>query len=308
VNSEKWGPGLSTIIEAFQSQNYTDRPSVGGVVEGLRERKKRMTRQLISDTATGMFLDRGFDAVRVVEIAAACGVSEKTIYNYFPTKESLILDREEAMSEGIHHALGPDGAKVSPIQAMVELIAGDVRRTYSYWDGDDEPRFDATMIRRFADLLDQTPSLRAAQQEMMGRLVVVAAHAMAARAGVDPEDPEPQIAADALVGLWRIAYRSMRKYSDGAHRPSEICELILVDLFRAARLIDTGLWSFGIAVQGSDGRAQIKAATESANEARKQVVAAIRQARRAWRQVKVEAHLHNEEAHRAARPPTRKRH
>jgi AcrR family transcriptional regulator len=309
VALEKWGPGLSSLIEAFQSQNASDRPSVAGaVVEGLRERKKRMTRQLISDTATGMFLESGFDAVRVIEIAAACGVSEKTVYNYFPTKESLVLDREESMTEGIRHTLGPEGAEISPIDAMVELIAEDVRRTYSYWDGSDEPRFDVTLIRRFADLIDQTPSLRAAHHEMMERLIAVAAQAMAARAGVDPEDPEPQIAADALVALWRITYRSMRKFSDGERRASEIRDLVLVDLFRAARLIDTGLWSFGVVVQGSGSRAQIKAATDAANEARKQVVAAIRQARQAWRQVKAETHLQNKEAHRVPRQSQRNRH
>jgi len=43
--------------------------------EGLRERKKRLTRQLISDTATTMFLERGFEEVRVAEVAAACNVS-----------------------------------------------------------------------------------------------------------------------------------------------------------------------------------------------------------------------------------------
>ena len=64
--------------------------------EGLRERKKRLMRQQLSDTATQMFLERGFDAVRVTEIAEACGVSEKTVFNYFPTKESLILDRLES--------------------------------------------------------------------------------------------------------------------------------------------------------------------------------------------------------------------
>ena len=40
--------------------------------EGLRERKKRLMRQLISDTATSMFLERGFEEVRVAEVAAAC--------------------------------------------------------------------------------------------------------------------------------------------------------------------------------------------------------------------------------------------
>ena len=64
--------------------------------EGLRQRKKRLMRQQLSDTATQMFLEQGFDAVRVAEIAEACGVSEKTVFNYFPTKESLILDRLEA--------------------------------------------------------------------------------------------------------------------------------------------------------------------------------------------------------------------
>ncbi|MGH3380870.1 MAG: TetR/AcrR family transcriptional regulator, partial [Actinoallomurus sp.] len=61
--------------------------------EGLRERKKRLMRRQLSDTATQLFMERGFEAVRVAEIAEACGVSEKTVFNYFPTKESLILDR-----------------------------------------------------------------------------------------------------------------------------------------------------------------------------------------------------------------------
>src|SRR6202789_3569102 len=80
-----------------------------GQDEGLRDRKKRLMRQQLTDTATLMFMERGFDAVRVAEVAAACGVSEKTVFNYFPTKESLILDREEEMAEGLHKALGPDG-------------------------------------------------------------------------------------------------------------------------------------------------------------------------------------------------------
>ena len=67
-----------------------------GEDEGLRQRKKRLMRQQLSDTATLMFMERGFDAVRVAEVAEACGVSERTVFNYFPNKESLILDRLEA--------------------------------------------------------------------------------------------------------------------------------------------------------------------------------------------------------------------
>src|SRR6201995_888605 len=72
------------------------RGTAAAEAEGLRERKKRLMRQQLSDTATRMFMERGFDAVRVTEIAEACGVSEKTVFNYFPVKEALIMDRLES--------------------------------------------------------------------------------------------------------------------------------------------------------------------------------------------------------------------
>jgi AcrR family transcriptional regulator len=60
---------------------------------GLRERKKRATRQLIADVASGLFILRGFEEVTVAEIAEAAGVSKMTVFNYFPRKEDLFLDR-----------------------------------------------------------------------------------------------------------------------------------------------------------------------------------------------------------------------
>ncbi|MER8001552.1 TetR/AcrR family transcriptional regulator [Streptomyces sp. NPDC095613] len=65
--------------------------------EGLRERKKRQTRQYISDVATGLFLERGFDAVTIAEIAEAADVSVNTVYNYFEAKEDLFLDRSKGI-------------------------------------------------------------------------------------------------------------------------------------------------------------------------------------------------------------------
>ncbi|MFF1354258.1 TetR/AcrR family transcriptional regulator [Streptomyces sp. NPDC058297] len=63
------------------------------MAEGLRERKKRLARQHISDVATGLFLERGFDEVTIAEVAEAADVSVNTVYNYFQAKEDLFLDR-----------------------------------------------------------------------------------------------------------------------------------------------------------------------------------------------------------------------
>jgi AcrR family transcriptional regulator len=277
----------------------TELPARAGP-EGLRERKKRLTRQLISDTATGMFLEDGFDEVRVADVAAACGVSEKTVYNYFPTKESLLFDRFEDMEADVRRALGPEAVATSPVEAAVGVIIAELRLMSVQWGDADHP-FDPTMIRRFTELVQRTPALRAAQRELMDRVVHVAAEAMAARAAVNPDDPEPQVAANAIVGLWRVQYRAMARYADGDHTPSELNDAVIADVRRAARLIDTGLWSFGLAVQGSGGHEQLRLAAESANEARKQVLTAIRQARRAWREVKAEAHRHEHHAHHEVR-------
>jgi len=278
-----WVAGLLT---AFHERSVQEHPGANVTPgEGLRQRKKRLMRQLISDTATAIFLERGFDEVRVADVAAACGVSEKTVYNYFPTKESLLLDREEAMVADIRQALGPGAPAVSPIEAAVAVIIKQVRGLFDDWAVEHNTPLDLTVVTRFSDLVERVPSLRAAQLDMMDRLVQVAAEAMAARAGVNPEDPEPQIAANAIIGLWRIQWQAMKKYSDGKRTPAEVRDAVIAEVRRAARLVDTGLWSFGLAVQGSNGREQLKAAAGSANEARKQVLLAIKQARDAWRQV-----------------------
>ncbi len=66
---------------------------------GLRERKKAKSRLAISNVATKMFIERGFDDVTVAEVAAAADVSVATIFNYFETKEELFFDREGEIIE-----------------------------------------------------------------------------------------------------------------------------------------------------------------------------------------------------------------
>jgi AcrR family transcriptional regulator len=251
--------------------------------EGMRARKKRQTRELISNTATRMFLAHGFDQVKVTDIARQCDVSEKTVYNYFPTKESLLLDREGAMADAIRRALGPGSPARSPVEAALDVLAGDLDGiTASLGDRDGDG---LAMLRRFTELLDATPSLRAAQRDLENRLVQVAAEAMAARAGVDPDDPEPQIAAHSVIGLWRVQFHALRRYAaDDAVAAGELHETVSAEVRRAARLIDSGLWTFGVMVTGSGGREQLDAAAETAQRTARQVATTLRQARTTWRQ------------------------
>src|SRR5580700_6062984 len=209
--------------------------------EGLRERKKRLMRQQLSDTATQMFLEQGFDAVRVTEIAEACGVSEKTVFNYFPTKESLILDRLEATMASLRTGLAAPG--ISPVEAALRILDDELGALTSWLARQDDLVLASAAIRRFGTLIQASPSLRAYQSDMMDQFVSVAAEILAARAGMLADDPEPQIAARALLGLWHVQAESLRKHLDGA--PGRVHELVTADVRRAAWLIENGLGSFG---------------------------------------------------------------
>lgn len=87
---------------------------------GLRERKKRATRQLISNVASGLFIQRGFEEVTVAEIAEAAGVSKMTVFNYFPRKEDLFLDRHADRLAELVSVLRSRPAGVSAVAALRE--------------------------------------------------------------------------------------------------------------------------------------------------------------------------------------------
>src|SRR4029450_7209677 len=103
-----------------------------------------------SHTAPALFLERGFDEVTVSEIAEVCDVSEKTVFNYFPTKEALLLDREEYMAAMLADALRGPGDGVSLAEAVGAAIEADVNLDYDRWAQTDDPLRALAMVRRFA--------------------------------------------------------------------------------------------------------------------------------------------------------------
>lgn len=206
--------------------------------EGLRERKKRITRQLISDTATWMFCVKGFDRVTVAKVAEKVGVSEKTVFNYFPTKESLVLDREEDLVAGITEALSERRSGESPTRAILALIERECRNIDALG-----PEY-LPMFLAFLRMIDETPSLQNARAQLSARLVAVARDALAASVGADPRDPEPEVAAQALIALWDVQTSSRERHIRAGVPVGELRERVLEDTRRAARLLDGGLGAF----------------------------------------------------------------
>ena len=100
----------------------------GGQTEGLRARKKRVARETIAATARRLFAERGFDHVTVAEIAAAADVSEKTVFNHFPTKEDLAFaGREEGIARLVADIRDrPAGTSVLEVfRALTDTVIDD---------------------------------------------------------------------------------------------------------------------------------------------------------------------------------------
>ncbi|MET8848888.1 helix-turn-helix domain-containing protein [Amycolatopsis sp. NPDC004625] len=216
-------------------------PGAAGA-EGLRERKKRLLRRRLTDTATALFLERGFDAVRVAEIAAACEVSEKTVFNHFPSKEALVLDRPEATMAALRTGLARAGR--SPVEAVLDVLARELDALLSWLAAQPDLAEASGRVQAFTALVRSTPALRAHHREMAEQLEGAAAEALAARTGCTADDPRCQITATALLGLCRVQSSALRRSLDGVRTPEEIRAAVTADVHSAARLVETGLAGF----------------------------------------------------------------
>jgi len=89
---------------------------------GLRDLKKARTRRLIADTAARLFAERGYERVAVSDVARAAEVAEQTVYNYFPTKEQLVIDREQQVQDRLCHLIRSRPPAVTPAAAIRDFV------------------------------------------------------------------------------------------------------------------------------------------------------------------------------------------
>jgi AcrR family transcriptional regulator len=93
---------------------------------GLRELKKARTRQLIADTAARLFAERGYEHVTVTDVARVAEVAEQTVYNYFPTKEQLVTDREQQIQDQLCDLVRSRPPAITPAAAIRDFVLESV--------------------------------------------------------------------------------------------------------------------------------------------------------------------------------------
>ena len=198
---------------------------------GLRDLKKQQTRTAIADTALRLFMKRGFDHVTVAEVAEAAGVSEKTVFNYFPSKEDLFFDevdeREAALVTAIRERR-PD-----------ESILAALRRSQLAGCG----RLCSTGFAGFARLIEASPALRVKELEVMARFTRTLAETLEEELGCD--DLDARVTASLLVGVhWQFFVIARQRALAGRHGPTATRRL-RADLEHAYELLERGLGDLG---------------------------------------------------------------
>jgi len=206
--------------------------------EGLRERKKRQTREAITRAAWKLFARRGFDAVTVADIARAAKVSEKTVFNYFPAKEDLVIgagmQRTAALIDAVR-ARPPGASIVEPFR----------RWTMDYLDRvEHDPVDSTTAIPRLVMASDQ---LRVRLFVGWEREAALLGPVIAEQVGESDDGLVPTVVARTLAWTHRVIFRAaFTRLIDGEDQARVAADL-RVEATAAYDLLERGLAGYGAA-------------------------------------------------------------
>ncbi len=162
-------------------------------VEGLRERKRRQTRERLIEVASSLFLKKGFDAVTVEEIAAGADTTKRTFFDYFPSKEDVIAAWQDDFGIALADAVRKRPAK-EPLAVSVERAFTDSISAAA------KPQSIA-----IARLIRSTPALRAREQLKYARLEQMLADALMERVDDQQGRFRARMLAIIIIGALRIS-------------------------------------------------------------------------------------------------------
>jgi AcrR family transcriptional regulator len=163
-------------------------------VSGLRERKKRQTRDAIAHAAAELFAERGFDAVTVDDVARRADVSRQTVFNYFPSKEQMLFDRDDEVEAALLAAVRdrPDGAP---------LVGVFRAHTKEFWTRVESVLRHGPLPRGFWEIVEPSPVLRDYLEATFARHAGVVARQLALERNLPDDDPICHAQARALCGV-----------------------------------------------------------------------------------------------------------
>jgi AcrR family transcriptional regulator len=172
-------------------------PRAPAPAPGLRERKKQQTRLAISQVATRMFIERGFDQVTLAEVAEAANVSVNTVFNYFETKEELFFDRADEVAAAPSLAVRDRPVGESAIGAVhrhfVTSVTGAGASLFS------------PHVKPFFAAVEASPALKARERLIFDDLEHRLVQALTEQTGAAAGDPTARsVAAMTTALLWML--------------------------------------------------------------------------------------------------------
>jgi AcrR family transcriptional regulator len=159
---------------------------------GLRARKRQQTRERLTRAAMALFLERGFEATTLDDIAAAADISRRGFFHYFESKEDVVFAWQEASTAALIAAVAARPASESMLAAAENAISAMVRQL--------EPNEAMAM----AQLKRDNPALQARDQVKYEKLERALAEALGKRAGHRSEKLEARLVAMIATGAMRI--------------------------------------------------------------------------------------------------------
>lgn len=162
---------------------------------GLRERKKRRTRQAMIDAAMRLYREKGFEAMTVADIAREADVAPRTFFGYFESKEDVFLGRGDERLELLVRAVRERDRR----EPILTALRRELLR-----EGEPQDQPEAAGAPRLSELMSH-PAIANRLRTRWNRWEDTLAEAIAADVGAGEGDPEPRVVAAALTGAIRVA-------------------------------------------------------------------------------------------------------
>ncbi|MFD9470635.1 TetR/AcrR family transcriptional regulator [Streptomyces goshikiensis] len=180
------------------------RPAPAAPAAGLRERKKRRTRDALLRAALLLFVSQGYEKTTVDEITDAVDVSQRTFFRYFANKEEVAFAVQDLVESHFVAALRARPGAEGPLEAMRNAVLAS-------WDTIGEAIAEVVPVDLYMHtyrLIESTPALLAVHLRRSTELEERISLLIAAREGLDVDaDPRPRVAVAAFSGVMRVTGR-----------------------------------------------------------------------------------------------------